>query len=93
VRDIPQLRGFADPSPSFRCQYELIVSAGQLWCRGWFVGTARDCAAAMTATVQRTGIRHLICMVEGAGDLVRVRENIARLGAEVLPLLPGRPAP
>ncbi|HEX4291376.1 MAG TPA: hypothetical protein VH021_20800 [Trebonia sp.] len=33
----------------------------------------------------------------GAGDPAAVRENIARLGAEVLPLLPGRnpglPAP
>jgi hypothetical protein len=29
-------------------------------------------------------------MVEGSGDPVAVRENIARLGAEVLPLLPGR---
>ena len=65
----------------------------ELLCRIHPVGTARDCAAAMTATVQRTGIRHLICMVEGAGDPVRVRENIARLGAEVLPLLPGRPVP
>jgi len=29
-------------------------------------------------------------MVEGSGDPAAVRENIARLGAEVLPLLPGR---
>jgi hypothetical protein len=39
----------------------------------------------MAATVERTGISHLIVMVEGAGDPVRARENIARLGAEVLP--------
>ena len=61
------------------------------------VGTPGDCARIMTATMQRTGIRHLICMVEGAGDPAAVQENIARLGAEVLPLLPGRlsspPAP
>ena len=54
------------------------------------VGTAADCAKAMTATARRTGIDHLICMVEGGGDPAAVQENIARLGAEVLPLLPGR---
>jgi alkanesulfonate monooxygenase SsuD/methylene tetrahydromethanopterin reductase-like flavin-dependent oxidoreductase (luciferase family) len=54
------------------------------------VGTARDCAEAMAATARRTGIDHLICMVEGSGDPAAVQENIARLGAEVLPLLPGR---
>jgi alkanesulfonate monooxygenase SsuD/methylene tetrahydromethanopterin reductase-like flavin-dependent oxidoreductase (luciferase family) len=61
------------------------------------VGTAADCAEAMAATARRTGIGHLICMVEGSGDPAAVRENIARLGAEVLPRLPGRdrvpPAP
>jgi alkanesulfonate monooxygenase SsuD/methylene tetrahydromethanopterin reductase-like flavin-dependent oxidoreductase (luciferase family) len=49
------------------------------------VGTAADCVEIMAATVERTGIRHLIVMAEGAGDPVRTRENIARLGAEVLP--------
>jgi hypothetical protein len=44
----------------------------------------------MAETARRTGIGHLICMVEGSGDPVAVRENIARLGAEVLPLLPDR---
>ena len=44
----------------------------------------------MAATARSTGIDHLICMVEGAGDPAAVQENIARLGAEVLPLLPGR---
>jgi hypothetical protein len=44
----------------------------------------------MAATARRTGIGHLICMVEGSGDPAAVRENIARLGAEVLPRLPGR---
>ena len=62
----------------------------ELLCRIHPVGTAGDCAAIMTATMRRTGIRHLICMVEGAGDPAAVQENIARLGAEVLPLLPGR---
>jgi alkanesulfonate monooxygenase SsuD/methylene tetrahydromethanopterin reductase-like flavin-dependent oxidoreductase (luciferase family) len=62
----------------------------ELLCRIHPVGTAADCARIMTATAQRTGIGHLICMVEGAGEPAAVRENIARLGAEVLPLLPGR---
>jgi hypothetical protein len=44
----------------------------------------------MAATAERTGIDHLICMVEGSGDPAAVKENIARLGAEVLPVLPGR---
>ena len=56
------------------------------------VGTAADCAEVMAATAQRTGITHLLCMVEGSGDPAAVQENIARLGAEVLPLLPGRSA-
>src|ERR1019366_6854561 len=43
------------------------------------------------------GIGHLIVMAEGAGDPVRTSENIARLGAEVLPAwrerVSSRPAP
>jgi alkanesulfonate monooxygenase SsuD/methylene tetrahydromethanopterin reductase-like flavin-dependent oxidoreductase (luciferase family) len=54
------------------------------------VGTAADCAAAMAETARHTGITHLLCMVEGSGDPAAVEENIARLGAEVLPTLPGR---
>jgi alkanesulfonate monooxygenase SsuD/methylene tetrahydromethanopterin reductase-like flavin-dependent oxidoreductase (luciferase family) len=61
-------------------------------CRIHPVGTPADCAASMAATARRTGIGHLICMVEGSGDPAAVRENIARLGAEVLPRLPGRGA-
>lgn len=59
----------------------------ELLCRIHPVGTAEDCVATMAATVERTGIRHLILMVEGAGTPDRTRENIARLGAEVLPRL------
>jgi alkanesulfonate monooxygenase SsuD/methylene tetrahydromethanopterin reductase-like flavin-dependent oxidoreductase (luciferase family) len=61
-----------------------------LLCRIHPVGTAADCAAAMAATARNTGITHLLCMVEGSGDPAAVQENIARLGAEVLPMLPGR---
>jgi hypothetical protein len=41
----------------------------------------------MIATVRRTGIRHLILMVEGAGSDRATLENITRLGEEVLPLV------
>jgi alkanesulfonate monooxygenase SsuD/methylene tetrahydromethanopterin reductase-like flavin-dependent oxidoreductase (luciferase family) len=61
-----------------------------LLCRIHPVGTATDCVAAMAATARHTGITHLLCMVEGSGDPAAVQENIARLGAEVLPMLPGR---
>jgi alkanesulfonate monooxygenase SsuD/methylene tetrahydromethanopterin reductase-like flavin-dependent oxidoreductase (luciferase family) len=50
-------------------------------------GTPDDAVAALAATAARTGIRHLLLMVEGAGDRRRTCENIARLGAEVLPRL------
>jgi hypothetical protein len=49
------------------------------------VGTAQQCAKSMAATIERTGIRHLLCLVEGGGDRARTLENIARLGGEVLP--------
>jgi alkanesulfonate monooxygenase SsuD/methylene tetrahydromethanopterin reductase-like flavin-dependent oxidoreductase (luciferase family) len=62
----------------------------ELLCRIHPVGTAADCAETMTATARHTGIDHLICMVEGSGDPAAVQENIARLGAEVLPRIPGR---
>jgi alkanesulfonate monooxygenase SsuD/methylene tetrahydromethanopterin reductase-like flavin-dependent oxidoreductase (luciferase family) len=59
----------------------------ELLCRIHPVGTAEDCVESMAATVDRTGIRHLILMVEGAGDAARTRQNVTRLGAEVLPRL------
>jgi alkanesulfonate monooxygenase SsuD/methylene tetrahydromethanopterin reductase-like flavin-dependent oxidoreductase (luciferase family) len=56
-----------------------------LLCRIHPVGTAEQCARSMTATIESTGIRHLLCMVEGGGGRSRTLENIARLGTEVLP--------
>ena len=56
-------------------------------CRVHPVGTPEDCLKTMAATVERTGVRHLILMVEGGGDPARTEKNIARLGAEVLPRL------
>jgi alkanesulfonate monooxygenase SsuD/methylene tetrahydromethanopterin reductase-like flavin-dependent oxidoreductase (luciferase family) len=51
------------------------------------VGTADDCVATLTATAERTGVEHFVLMVEGAGDPSLTRDNIRRLGAEVLPRL------
>jgi alkanesulfonate monooxygenase SsuD/methylene tetrahydromethanopterin reductase-like flavin-dependent oxidoreductase (luciferase family) len=56
-------------------------------CRRHGVGTPDDAVAALSASAARTGIRHVVLMVEGAGDRGRTCENIARLGAEVLPRL------
>ncbi|MGI5153675.1 LLM class flavin-dependent oxidoreductase [Microbispora sp. CA-102843] len=56
-----------------------------LLCRIHPVGSAEHCVEKITTTAAQTGLRHLILMVEGAGDRVRTLENIARLGAEVLP--------
>ncbi|MCW2878197.1 MAG: monooxygenase [Sphaerisporangium sp.] len=64
-----------------------------LLCRLHPVGSPAHCARTMLATIERTGIRHLILLVEGAGDPALTRRNIARLGAEVLPLVRACPVP
>jgi alkanesulfonate monooxygenase SsuD/methylene tetrahydromethanopterin reductase-like flavin-dependent oxidoreductase (luciferase family) len=51
------------------------------------VGTADDCVATLTATARRTGLERFALLVEGTGDPALTRENILRLGAEVLPRL------
>ncbi len=51
------------------------------------VGSPEHCVEVIQATAAATGLRHLILMVEGTGCPARTRENIARLGAEVLPRL------
>ncbi|MEV0970792.1 LLM class flavin-dependent oxidoreductase [Microtetraspora glauca] len=51
------------------------------------VGSPEHCVDVIQATVAATGLRHLILMVEGTASPDRTRENIARLGAEVLPRL------
>lgn len=58
-----------------------------LLCRLHPVGSPGHCAGTMLATIERTGVRHLILLVEGAGDPVLTLRNIARLGAEVLPVV------
>jgi alkanesulfonate monooxygenase SsuD/methylene tetrahydromethanopterin reductase-like flavin-dependent oxidoreductase (luciferase family) len=56
------------------------------------VGTPDDCLRTMATTVERTGVRHLILMVEGGGHPMRTERNITRLGAEVLPRLRTSPS-
>ena len=60
-----------------------------LLCRIHPVGTADDCVATLRETAERTRIGHFALLVEGAGDPALTRENIRRLGAEVLPRLRG----
>jgi hypothetical protein len=48
---------------------------------------AEDCLRTMATTVERTGVRHLILMVEGGGDATRTQDNMTRLGTQVLPRL------
>ncbi|MGH3865011.1 MAG: LLM class flavin-dependent oxidoreductase [Pseudonocardiaceae bacterium] len=65
----------------------------ELLCRIHPVGTPEHCRDTLAATTQRTGIDHVILLVEGAGDRTRTLENIARLGAEILPHLRHRTQP
>ncbi|MFB9247151.1 LLM class flavin-dependent oxidoreductase [Sphaerisporangium melleum] len=61
------------------------VEYADLLCRLHPVGSPGHCADTMLATIANTGVRHLVLLVEGAGDPALTRRNIARLGAEVLP--------
>lgn len=61
------------------------VAYTRLMCDLHPVGSPDDCAESLITTVERTGIRHLILMVEAAGSRTATLENIARLGQEVLP--------
>ncbi len=54
-------------------------------CRLHPVGSPADCAGTMVETVRRTGIRHLILLVEASGSDAATLRNIDRLGREVLP--------
>jgi alkanesulfonate monooxygenase SsuD/methylene tetrahydromethanopterin reductase-like flavin-dependent oxidoreductase (luciferase family) len=56
-------------------------------CRIHPVGSPRDCIDRIHAHTERTGIRHLIMLVEGTGDPARTLDNVHRLGTEVLPHL------
>ncbi len=64
----------------------------ELLCDLHPVGDPGHAVARLTETVETTGVGHVVLLVDCTGDPVRTRENIARLGAEVLPYLPGRAA-
>jgi alkanesulfonate monooxygenase SsuD/methylene tetrahydromethanopterin reductase-like flavin-dependent oxidoreductase (luciferase family) len=51
------------------------------------VGTADECAEHLRASARRTGIGHVLLMVEGTGDPARTRETVLRVGAELAPML------
>jgi hypothetical protein len=59
----------------------------ELLCELHPVGPPALCADRLAATAERTGITRFALLVEGSGDLATTEENVARLGAEVLPLL------
>ena len=59
----------------------------ELLCDLHAVGTPRHCADRLAATAERTGVRRFALLVEGSGDREATLRNVARLGAEVLPLL------
>jgi alkanesulfonate monooxygenase SsuD/methylene tetrahydromethanopterin reductase-like flavin-dependent oxidoreductase (luciferase family) len=51
------------------------------------VGDPGYCAEVLERSARRTGIGHVIAMVEATGDLERTLKTVERLGAEVLPTL------
>nr|WP_241882710.1 hypothetical protein [Frankia sp. KB5] len=53
------------------------------------VGTPEQCTRRLIETIERTGVRRLLLMTEGAGTRQDVLDNIARIGAEVLPPITG----
>ncbi|HEX4705236.1 MAG TPA: LLM class flavin-dependent oxidoreductase [Pseudonocardiaceae bacterium] len=53
------------------------------------IGSPAECVDRLRASADRTGIRHVIMMVEGVGSHEATMNTIARLGAEVLPRLRG----
>lgn len=59
----------------------------ELLCSLHPVGSPALCADRLARTAERTGIRRFALLAEGGGDLAGTRECVARLGADVLPLL------
>jgi hypothetical protein len=51
------------------------------------VGDPDLCVRRLTGAITSTGARHILLIVEGAGDTAATVENITRLGAQVLPRL------
>lgn len=51
------------------------------------VGSPKLCGDRLARTAERTGITRFALLAEGSGDLTETERCVARLGAEVLPLL------
>jgi alkanesulfonate monooxygenase SsuD/methylene tetrahydromethanopterin reductase-like flavin-dependent oxidoreductase (luciferase family) len=58
-----------------------------LLCELHPVGNPEECVDRLRTSGERTGIRHVIMMVEGAGSRAATLANITRIGAEILPRL------
>ncbi|MBG0826876.1 LLM class flavin-dependent oxidoreductase [Planomonospora sp. ID67723] len=82
----PGLAGYVPVDGRPRQQRDISAYVDFL-CSTHPVGSADHCVASIERTAAATGLRHLILMVEGAGEHARTLENIRRLGAEVLPRL------
>ncbi|PRX49348.1 alkanesulfonate monooxygenase SsuD/methylene tetrahydromethanopterin reductase-like flavin-dependent oxidoreductase (luciferase family) [Prauserella shujinwangii] len=63
------------------------VAYTDLLCSLHPVGSPADCAGRLRESIDRTGIEHVVMLVEGGGTRERTLANIDRLGTEVLPLL------
>lgn len=59
----------------------------ELLCSLHPVGSSEECVERLLTSARRTGIKHVIMMVEGAGGRERTLANITRLGTQVLPRL------
>lgn len=51
------------------------------------VGSPDDCVESLATTIEKTGIEHLILLVEATASTEATQENINRLAEEVLPAL------
>ncbi|WP_406311352.1 LLM class flavin-dependent oxidoreductase [Streptosporangium sp. NBC_01639] len=84
----PGLAGYVPVDGRARPQRDISEYVNFL-CDTHPVGSPGHCVERIRRTVEVTGLRHLILMVEGAGDQARTLGNIRRFGAEVLPRVRG----
>jgi alkanesulfonate monooxygenase SsuD/methylene tetrahydromethanopterin reductase-like flavin-dependent oxidoreductase (luciferase family) len=84
------LGGYVSIAPTPRPRREPQAHVEQLLAVG-AVGTAKECAERLANSARRTGVRHLLLMVEGTGQLPQTLDTIRRLGAEVAPGLTDQP--
>lgn len=80
------LAGYVPVDDRPRPQRDPFEYAAKL-CNMHPVGSADTCAERLRTSAAIAGVRDVIMLVEGIGDHARTLENVARLGAEVLPQL------